>query len=125
MMRRAFLAVLLALALPAGAQHAHDHKPKHGGLVKESAGQVYELVVTASTITVWVTDEGDRPVGTAGAAATLALIDSGSRVEVLLVPTGANRLAATGAYTVKKGMSALLQVTVGGREIARLRYTLK
>lgn len=125
MTRRLVLTFLLAVALPAGAQHAHDHKPRHGGLVKETAGQVYELVVTPSAITVWVTDEADKPVGTDGAAATLALIDSGSRVEVPLAPAGGNRLAATGTFAVKKGMAALLKVTVGGKEIARVRYTLQ
>lgn len=127
MSRRRLLALFLALALPvhAGAQHAHDHKPKHGGLVKEASGQVYELAVSATAITVWVTDEADKPVGTAGAAGTLTLIDSGSRVEIGLAPAGDNRLAATGNFAPRKGMSALLKVTVGGKEIARLRYVLK
>ena len=125
MKRLLALTFLLAMALPAGAQHAHDHKPRHGGIVKETAGQVYELVVTPSAIAVWVSDEADKPVGTAGATATLTLIDSGSRVEVPLAPAGGNRLAATGTFAVKKGMAALLKVAVGGKEIARLRYTLK
>lgn len=125
MMRRRFLILLLAVAWPAAAQHAH-HKPKHGGVIRESAShQVYELVVTPTRIAVWATDEDNKPVGTAGASATVTLIDSGSRVEVPLTPAGENRLDASGAYTVKKGMTALLTVQVGGKEIARLRYTLK
>jgi hypothetical protein len=122
--RRIFLGVLLAVAVPTSA-NAHDHRPKHGGLMKEGAGRVYELVVTPATITVWVTDEGNRPVVTAGTIATLTLIESGSRVEIPLAPAGENRLAATGTFAVQKGMTALLKVTVNGKEAAPLRYTLK
>ena len=35
-------------------------------------------------------------------------VASGGRVRVSLAPAGANRLAATGAFKVKPGMSALL-----------------
>jgi len=57
--------------------------------------------------------------------AKVALIDSGSRVEVPLAAGADNRFSATGKFLVKPGMSALLDVEVGGRPVAKLRYTLK
>ena len=118
------LLVTLAGAFPALVQ-AHVHKPRHGGVVKEANGFVYELVARPDEIVVFVTDESDQPVGTQGSSAELTLIDSAARVRVSLAPAGANRLAATGAFKVKPGMSALLEVGVGGKTVARLRYTLK
>lgn len=116
---------LLPVAALAQPKHAHDHKPKHGGLVKEAAGFVYELRVTPSEISVWVTDEDDKAVPVRGSAAKVTLIDSGQRVEVALAPGDGNRHAASGTFPVKPGMSALLEVAVGGKNVARLRYTLK
>lgn len=123
--RRTFvLLVALAGAFPALAQ-AHVHKPRHGGVVREAGGFVYELVARPDEIVVFVTDESDKPVATQGSSAELTLIDSGTRTRVPLAPAGDNRLAATGAFKVKPGMSALLEVGVGGKTVARLRYTLK
>lgn len=124
--RRRLLAVLaLALVRPAFAQHRHDHKPKHGGLIKETGGLVYELVVTPTEIGVWVSDEGNKPTPTQGSTATVTLIDSGSRTPVPLAPAGTNKLAAAGNFMVKPGMSVLLEVFIGGKPIGKLRYTLK
>jgi hypothetical protein len=123
----ALAATTFVLAAPVLAQHkhAHDHKPKHGGIVKEAGGFVYELVARPAEIVVHVTDEADKPVPVRGSTAKVTLIDSGTRVEVPLAPGADNRHAATGAFPVKPGMSALLDVAVGGKPVAKLRYTLK
>jgi hypothetical protein len=120
-------ATVAASAAPALAQHkhAHDHKPKHGGVIKEAGGFVYELVAKPTEIVVHVTDEADKPVSVRGSTAKVTLIDSGARVEVPLAAGTANRHAAAGTFPVKPGMSALLDVAVGGKSVAKLRYTLK
>ena len=124
--RRTFLLLaLLPLAASAQHRHAHDHKPKHGGLIREAAGFVYELKVTAGEISVWVTDEADKPVPVKGSTAKVTLVDSGTRVEVPLQAGADNRHSATGTFPARPGMSALLEVAVGGSNVARLRYTLK
>jgi len=41
-------------------------QPKHGGVVKEAGGFVYELVATPAQIVVHVTDEADKPVPVRG-----------------------------------------------------------
>jgi hypothetical protein len=120
------LAATVALpAAPALAQHKHDHKPKHGGVIREAGGFVYELVAKPTEIVVHVTDEVDKPVPVRGSTAAVTLIDSGTRVEVPLAAGTENRHAATGTFPVRPGMSALLDVAVGGKPVAKLRYTLK
>jgi hypothetical protein len=124
--RRLVLAMLAAACVPpAIAQHRHDHKPKHGGLVKETDGLVYELVAKSSEIAVWVSDENNKAVGTQGSTAKVTLVDSGTRIEVPLAPAGGNKLAAAGAFPVKPGMAVLLEVFIGTKAIGKLRYTLK
>lgn len=108
------------------AQLGHDHKPRHGGMVREAGGLVYELKVAPKEITVWVTDEGNKPVPTTGSTAKLTLIpDAALRAEVPLEPAGDNRFRASGEFAIKPGSSALLDVAVGGKPVAKLRYVLK
>jgi hypothetical protein len=125
--RRTFLAAIASALVPrpAAAQHKHDHRPKHGGVVREAGGFVYELKATPAAITVWVSDEADKPVPTRGSTAKVTLIDSGSRVEVPLAPAGDNRFEASGTFPVRPGVGALLEVAVGGKNVARLRYVVK
>jgi hypothetical protein len=124
--RRLLLAsVASSFAAPVLAQHRHDHKPRHGGQIRETGGFVYELRASPTSIAVWVTDEADKPVPTRGSTAKVTLIDSGSRVEVPLAAAGDNRFEASGAFPVRPGVNALLEVAVGGRNVAKLRYALK
>ena len=125
--RLLFVASLLLVPFTATlAQHKHDHKPKHGGLVMEESGFVYELKVAPKEITVWVTDESNKPVPTTGSKAKVTLIpDATLRAEVPLEPAGDNRFRATGDFAIKPGSSAVLDVSVGGKPIAKLRYVLK
>jgi nitrogen fixation protein FixH len=125
--RTLFVLSLLLLPLDASlAQHKHDHKPKHGGVIKETGGFVYELKVAPKEITVWVTDESNKPVPTVGSTAKVTLIpDAALRAEVPLEPAGDNRFRATGDFAIKPGSSALLDVAVGGKQVAKLRYVLK
>ena len=118
-------ATLCVLASPS-ALAQHDHKPRHGGLIQEAGGFVYELKVAPKEITVWVTDEGNKPVPTTGSTAKVTLIpDATLRAEVPLEPAGDNRFRASGEFAIKPGSSAMLDVAVGGKPVAKLRYVLK
>jgi len=92
----------------------------------EEAGLVYELKVAPKEITVWVTDEGNKPVTTSGSTAKVTLIpDASLRAEVPLKPAGDNRFQATGEFAIKAGSSAPLEAEVGGKPVAKLQYVLK
>jgi len=123
--------VLLACAMlipleSALAQHGHDHKPRHGGVIKEASGFVYELKVAPKEIIVWVTDESNKPVPTTGSTAKVTLIpDAALRAEVPLEPAGDNRFRAAGDFAIKPGSGAVLDVSVGGKPVAKLRYVLR
>ena len=128
LLARALLACCVTLVPldSALAQHKHDHKPKHGGTIKEANGFVYELKVAPKEIVVWVTDENNKPVPTTGSTAKVTLIpDATLRAEVPLEPAGDNRFRAAGDFAIKPGSSALLDVSVGGKPVAKLRYVLK
>ena len=109
MKTQAFLAsitlVLAGSAFAAGDKHdhAHEHKPLHGGVVVEVKDMDYELVAKAS--------------------AKLMLLSGTEKQEVELKPVG-DKLEASGSFKVGPGTKAVAVVTVGGKP-ATARFTVK
>lgn len=106
-----------------GAQHAHDAKPTHGGVVSVVKDVNYELVAKPNTMTLYITDHG-KPVDTKNASAALTLLSTSSKTEVKLTPAGGNLLQAKGNFQVSTGTKAVASVTTGGKPQS-VRFTLK
>ncbi len=118
------LALGLALAgtARAGGEHAHDHQPKHGGIVAETKAMDMELVATPTLIRLHLRDHG-KPLDVAQARAKLTLLSGTEKQEVELRPAG-DRLEAAGSFKVGAGTKAVAVVTVGGKP-STARFTLR
>jgi len=123
------LVVSLALALTGGAyaaadkhDHAHEHKPMHGGVVVEVKDMDYELVAKATTLQLYLRDHG-KPADVSKASAKLTLLTGAEKQEVELKPAG-DKLEANGAFKVGPGTKAVAVVTVAGKP-STARFTLK
>jgi hypothetical protein len=110
-------AIALALAGTAHAadkhDHAHEHKPLHGGVVVEVKDMDYELVAKPAA----------KPADVSKASAKVTLLTGTEKQEVELKPAG-DKLEATGSFKVGAGTKAVAVVTVGGRP-ATVRFALK
>ncbi len=120
-------AAALALTGPARAadgkhDHAHEHKPLHGGVVVEVKDVDYELVARPTMIQLHLRDHG-KPSDVAKAAAKVTLLTGTDKQEVELKPAG-DRLEAAGTFKVGPGTKAVAVVTVAGK-IATVRFALK
>ena len=99
MKTHAFLAsITLALAGSAFAagdkhDHAHEHKPLHGGVVVEVKDMDYELVAKPTVIQLYLRDHG-KPADVSKASAKLTLLSGTEKQEVELQPVG-DELAAS------------------------------
>ena len=128
MKKHALLAsIALALAVPAFAagekhDHAHEHKPMHGGVVVEVKDMDYELVAKATTLQLYLRDHG-KPADVSKASAKVTLLTGTEKQEVELKPAG-DKLEATGSYKVGPGTKAVAVVTINGKP-ATARFTLK
>ena len=128
MKTQAFLAsITLALASAAHAagdkhDHAHEHKPLHGGVVVEVKDMDYELVAKATSIQLHLRDHG-KPADVSKASARLTLLTGAEKQEVELKPAG-DKLEATGSFKVGPGTKAVAVVTINGKP-ATARFTLK
>ncbi len=123
----ATLALTLALAGPVQAagskDQAHDHSPKHGGVVVEFKEIDYELVARPATIQLYLRDHG-KPTDLSKASARLTLLSGTEKQEVELKPVG-NRLEAAGTFKVGPGTKAVALVTIGGKPAGTVRFALK
>ncbi len=117
-----------ALALAGSAfaagehNHAHEHKPLHGGVVVEVKDMDYELVAKATTLQLYLRDHG-KPADVSKASAKVTLLTGTEKQEVELKPAG-DKLEATGSYKVGPGTKAVAVVTINGKP-ATARFTLK
>lgn len=122
----AFIALTLAAsAFAAGDKHdhAHEHKPLHGGVVVEVKDIDYELVAKPTAIQLHLRDHG-QPADVSQASAKLTLLSGAERQEVELKPAG-DKLEATGAFKVGPGTKVVAIVTVAGEPAGTVRFALK
>jgi hypothetical protein len=115
-------AIALVLASTAHASGAHDHSPKHGGVVTEVKDMDYELVAKSSVVQLYLRDHGKK-VDIAKATAKVTLLTGAEKQEVELKPAG-DKLEATGSFRVGPGTKAVAVVTVNGKP-STARFTLK
>ena len=102
--------------------HAHEHKPMHGGVVVEVKDMDYELVAKPTVIQLYLRDHG-KPADVSKASAKLTLLSGTEKQEVELKPVG-DKLEASGSFKVGPGTKAVAVVTVGGKP-ATARFTMK
>jgi hypothetical protein len=118
----AAVTIALALAGTAHAGGAHDHSPKHGGVVVEVKDMDYELVAKPTVIQIHVRDHG-KPSDMSKASAKVTLLTGTEKQEVELKPAG-DKLEATGTFKVGPGTKAVAVVTINGKP-ATARFTIK
>lgn len=118
-------ALLIASAASGNAlakDAAHDHAPKHGGVVTELKSGDYELVVKTDSIKLYVSDHG-KALDLSKASAKVTLLSGADKQEVMLAPAG-DRLEAKGSFKAAAGTKAVALVTVNGKA-ATARFELK
>ena len=111
-------AVLLAFSTPVSAHTSSKFtKGPHGGHIVDAGGgsQHLELVATGGELTLYVSDQNEKPVETAGGAAEAQVLISGKNYSVALKPAGGNTMKGTGDFAAKKGMRVILKTkNIGG-----------
>ncbi len=103
-------------------EHAHEHKPLHGGVVVEVKDIDYELVAKPTMIQLHLRDHG-KPADVSKATAKVTMLSGTEKQEVELKPAG-DKLEASGNFKVGAGTKAVAVVTVAGKP-ATVRFTIK
>lgn len=103
-------------------EHAHEHKPLHGGVVVEVKDIDYELVAKPTMIQLHLRDHG-KPADVSKATAKVTMLSGTEKQEVELKPAG-DKLEATGNFKVGAGTKAVAVVSVAGKA-ATVRFSIK
>ena len=125
MNRRTLLSTLALLAAPAAAiAHGGPPPAAHGGTIAETSNDYWvELVVRGDQVVAYVTDPDFKPVPSAQLGGKATVLAGGKREEVALAPGEGNSLTGKLAAPVSGKMTAVLQLTVGGKP-ATVRFAV-
>ena len=121
-MKRTLIALAVA-ALPLAAR-AHDvAKGPNGGPVVDSGGHHVEMVAKGADLTLFLTDEADKPLAVAGTKNARAIIqDGGKTATVPLQPAEPNKLVGTLVQPLGKGARVLVSATLADGHAVQARF---
>lgn len=120
----AFSLTISGLAFSAGGHdHAHEHKPLHGGIVTEVKDVDYELVIKPELIQLFIRDHG-KPVDVSQVSAKAVLLSGSEKSEIDMKPVG-DKLEARSSFKASPGSKALITVTFPGNKTTTARFAIK
>ncbi len=90
-------------------------RPAHRGDVRLAGSFWLELVVTKSSLTVYVTDRFGGPVDTSGAKGSATAHTDGKSTRIELKPEGGNRLAGRGRLKLKRSTVVFVTADLRGK----------
>jgi hypothetical protein len=124
---RSPLAALLAVSLSLPVL-AHDDATldamatPHGGQMRMAGPYHYELVTAPGELRVYLTDHGDQPVPSNGVSGN-AVVLSGAKATVPLVPAGDNLLQGRGDFAVAPDMKVVVSLAFPDGSTWQARFT--
>ena len=121
-MKPIVLAFVLA-ALPLQAL-AHDKaRGPNGGPVADSAGRHLEFVARGTELVIYLSDEGDAPIASAGSRNARAIVQEGGRTATIpLEPAEPNRLVGALPAPLGKGTRVVVSATLADGHAVQARF---
>lgn len=125
------LLMLGAMVTLQGSAYAHsnEHLAKlegpHGGLLRMVDQYHIELAIKQGEVWVWVTDHGDNPQSTDGAAGQVMLVSAngGGTIQVDLLPEGQNGLHGNDSrIQPDDALRAVVTLTMKGQKTVNVRF---
>lgn len=117
-------ALLIALTMPAAAQHAHGSTGPNGGTMEDIAGVHAELVAAGSSLTFNILDEASKPVPVAGYTGSVLVVTGSQRETATLAVNGPSALGAALKAPVAAGTQVTLMLKTTGGKSGQARFKL-
>jgi len=119
------VAITLAFAAPAIAQHAHGSKGPNGGMMEDVAGVHAELLTSGTTITVNILDEASKPVSAKGMSASMLIVNGADRETVKLDVSGDSALKGEAKKPVAPNTQVTLMLKTAAGKSGQARYRIE
>jgi hypothetical protein len=121
-MKRFFLALAL-IAAPLAVSAHEVAKGPNGGPVVDSAGHHVEMVAKGTELVLFLTEENDKPLASAGTKNARAIVqDGGKTVTVPLQPAEPNKLVGTLAQALGPGARVVVSATMADGHAVQARF---
>ena len=122
-MKLLLVAACAAILLPLAAQ-AHDvAKGPNDGPVVDAAGHHVEMVAKGTELVLFLTEESDKPLLSAGVRGARAVVqDGGQTATVPLKPAEPNRLVGTLASPLGSGARVVISATMADGHAVQARF---
>ena len=103
---------------------AHDlAKGPNGGPVVDSAGHHVEMVAKGTELVLYLSEENDRPLGSAGTKNARAIVqDGGKTATVQLSPAEPNKLVGTLPSPLGSGARVVVSATMADGHAVQARF---
>ncbi|MDB5558478.1 MAG: hypothetical protein JWQ36_1412 [Enterovirga sp.] len=111
-MRRLLVVATVALLATSAAAHENAKGP-NGGPVIDSAGHHLELVTSGTELTIFLSEQDNSPIQSAGSKNARAVVqDGGKTVTVPLQPAAPNKLVGALPGPLGKGARVVVSATM-------------
>ena len=122
-MKRTLIALFAAAALPLAALAHEAAKGPNGGLVVDAAGHHVEMVAKGTDLVLYLTEEDDKPLASAGAKNARAIVqDKGKTTTVPLSPAQPNKLVGTLPSPLGSGARVVVSATMVDGHAVQARF---
>lgn len=119
MKRRTFIAA--GSLVPSWAFAHEPRKGPHGGVLVDAGPYHVEVTVKGTTVDVYVSDGGDRPLPAAGFKATAILAIDGKPQRIVLGPADSNRLTGQSTIAVQGALKGAVLLTAPDGKTAQAK----
>ena len=119
--------ILAAFAIAAATVAANAHevaKGPNGGKVVDIAGHHLEFTHTPAELTIYTTDETDKPLATAGGKGRAVIQSAGKTAQLQLAPAEPNKLVAKLDAPLASGAVVVVSTTFSDGHTAQARFTI-
>lgn len=124
MLRTLVLAAAIVAASTVGTFAGGDHKAKHGGKMVESGHHHLELVAADGSLTLYVSDEADKPEDVAKAKASATVLANGKTEAIALQPAAGGVFNGTGNFKAAKGATVVITLKMPDHKPEQARFKL-
>lgn len=113
-----FLATSLMVITPITFAHG-SLEPIHGGVVQAKHDLIFELVREDETVSLYLRDHGE-PVNAESVNASITVLSSGEKQDVVMNFVSGNQLAAD--IAIQEGAKVLVKAEMEGHHAITVRY---
>ena len=103
--------VIGALLIKSGSALAHEAKGTHGGRIADAGSYHVEMVAKSTTVDVFISDAGEKPVAASGFKGTAILVAGGKSQRIVLEPVDGARLSGSATVALPNQPKGVVQLT--------------